>query len=186
MITCNSVGRLLFRERHTQASEVDSNQSLQNKTTPTEVKTESIFINSGSAEDRLTQKGSAEEPMETQAAADDEQPKSKLKAVPHSSQTKSSQSSVSNIRQSGQISSTGSSVGGARDEEEMPYFPAHPISYFPEDVGSSASVTAQAPPPQQSGPFSIFDHQSSLYAISEDDPTIYVPILEHFQVSAHF
>ena len=127
-----------------------------------------------------------EEPMEeTQTAADNEQPKSKLTtATPHSSQAKSSQSSASEPSQSGQSRSTGSTVGGARDEEEMPYFPAHPISYFPEDAGSSATVMAQEPPPQQAGPFSIFGQQLSLYAISEDDPTMYVPTLEHFQVSS--
>ena len=185
--------RLLFRERQTQSSAVDSSQLLsQSKTTPTGVKTESSFVGCVSTEDHVTRGGgdseqvrktctTEEEPMEPQAAADNEQPKSKPTAVPRSSQAKSSQSSISKPSQSGQTRSTGSTLGGARDEEEMPYFPAHPISYFPEDEGSSATVTAQA---QQAGPFSIFGQQFSLYAISEDDPTMYVPTLENFQVSS--
>ena len=188
--------RLLFRERQTQDSSVGVCQPSQAEATPTGIRMELSSVSSGSAKEQSTLQGDSsevrektvsaeEEPMETHTAAavdagDDDQPRSKLsKAVPYSSQVKSSQSNISTPSQSGQTSSAGSTVRGAGDEEDMPYFPAHPFNYFPDDIKSSAS---RPPPPQRIGPVSMFDQQISLYAISEDESSVHVTTLEPFQV----
>ena len=127
---------------------------------------------------------STDEPMDTQlptsdviAEPDDEQPKSKLTSHPHGSHTSSKQSS--SLTNQVTVSTT---VGGASSEEDLPYFPAHPISYFPEEVESAA---ARQPPQQRQqqmmGPRSIFDREVSLYTVSEDDTSL-MPTLESFQV----
>lgn len=130
---------------------------------------------------KCTDPVTTDEPMETQPATDDkvvtepldndEQPKSKLTS--HSgSYTSSNQSSISTNQTA--VSST---VGGASSDEDLPYFPAHPISYFPEEAESSASAAVARQPPRRS----MFDHEVPLYVISEDEPSV-MPTLESFQV----
>ena len=120
---------------------------------------------------------SNDEPMETQPATDsakvdDEQPKSKLSSLPRGSHATPKQSNISTNQ------TTASSVREASNDEELPYFPAHPISYFPQET-DSASTSARRP--QQTGPTSMFDKLFSLYAVSEDEVPLQ-PSLEFFQV----
>lgn len=192
---------MLYRERQTQLPE-PTEASPQHKDTPAKVEEEVSRVSSGTptTEEQSTMKGdSAEvaksetavsevEPMETQPVQsadliDDEQPKSKLKTVPHGSHGQSNISKTSQPRQTTagvRSSATSAAVGGDGDDD-LPYFPAHPISYFPDDTEPSASVAGRQPPHQQTKPQSMFDQQFSLFAISEDEPAILT--LEPFKVS---
>ena len=176
--------RLLFRERQSQASAAEKvGQPSQQEEAPADVKMES---NDDATEEQTRQEGGSEEvklkivpsedtPMET---GEDKQPKSKPEAVTQTSKSSQTGSLIPN--QSGQTGLVASTSTGA----DIPYFPAHPISYFPDDVvESSASAAAQPPPPQRTGPVSIFDQQFSLFAIEEDGPPLQVPALEPFKVS---
>lgn len=186
-------GRLLFRERQTQVAH--TGQSTATQPESSEIKTDSkpeeqvpsMRESSTSSENQSqsTNQASTDEPMETLPATDDnvniaepddkdEQPKSKLTSQPHGSHAGSSQSSISTNR-----TTASADVGGASGDEDLPYFPAHPISYFPEEAESSASAAARQPP--RVGPRSMFDREVSLYAISEDEPSL-MPTLESFQV----
>ena len=182
-------GRLLFRERQTQipqTSQSAATQALHKDTS--EIKTGgkpeeklSLMHESSTLEENQSKPShpaSTDEPMETQLATvaepDDEQPKSKLTSCPLGSHTSSNQSSILTNQ-----TTASTIVGGTSSDEDLPYFPAHPISYFPEEAESSASAAARQPP--QMGPRSIFDREVSLYAISEDEPSL-MPTLESFQV----
>lgn len=182
-------GRLLFRERQTQipqTSQSAATQALHKDTSEIKMggKPEeklSLMHESSTLEENQSKPShpaSTDEPMETQPATvaepDDEQPKSKLTSRPLGSHTSSNQSSISTNQTT--VSTT---VGGTSSDEDLPYFPARPISYFPEEAESSASAAARQPP--QMGPRSIFDREVSLYAISEDEPSL-MPTLESFQV----
>ena len=199
---------MLFRERQIQIPQTAATQALHKDSS--EIKTDkpeeqSLLMHESSTTDEkqpnATDPTSNNEPMETQPAADgvvaetddkqvtshshgshvssnaesdDEQPKSKLASHPHGSHTSSNQPSILTNQ-----TAASTIVGGASSDEDLPYFPAHPISYFPEEVESSASAAARQPP--QVGPRSIFDREVSLYAISEDEPSL-MPTLESFQV----
>ena len=177
--------RLLFRERQAQGSQPE--EVAQQEEVPADVKTES---SGGETEAQTKQEDVSEEvklktvtlsedqPMETE---DDEQPKSKPKAVTQTGPSSQSGNSVSS--KTGQTGSTDSTAGGASGDVDMPYFPAHPISYFPDDVESSASAAARPPPARLSAPVSMFDQQFSLFDIDENGPPLQVPTLEPFKVS---
>ncbi len=189
------LGRLLFRERQTQIPQTDqptATEALHRDTseikmdTKSEEQLSSMHEGSTSEENqsKCTDSASTDEPMETQPATDDkiiaepdddEQPKSKLTARPHGSHTDSTQSNISTNQMS-----ASTTVGGVSSDEDLPYFPAHPISYFPEEAESSASASV-ARQPSRAGPRSMFDREISLYAISEDEPAL-MPTLESFQV----
>ena len=133
------------------------------------------------------------ETLPSQTAEDDnEQPKSKPSSgAPSSSRImETSQSSVPKPSQSSQTGSAAASstatTGGDSSEIDIPYFPAHPFSYFSDDSESSATVDAKPPPPKRTGPVSMFDNVFSLYAISEDEPSLQAPAFESFQVISFF
>lgn len=121
-----------------------------------------------------------EEAMETQPGSDDEQPKRKPTAATatHRANTASRQTGISDPSQAGQTGLSTSTMGRTSYDADIPYFPAHPISYFPDDDSSSAS----ARPPQRAQPASIFDSQFSLFSIAEDGPVMGVQTLEPFAV----
>ena len=186
-------GRLLFRERRAQLSQVSqstgalpSQEDTSEVMADTSIKTDdqpSVLESGTSVENQskpTTSSASTDEPMEAQSAADiaepdDEQPKSKLSPQPYvGPHASSNQSSISTNQ-----TTASSSAGGATSDEDLPYFPAHPISYFQEEMESAAA--RQPLQRQPMGPRSIFDHQVSLYAISEDEP-LSMPTLEPFQV----
>ena len=123
-----------------------------------------------------------EEAMETQPGNDDEQPKRKPTAATATrrTNTESRQTSISDPSQASQTGLSTSTMGRTSDDADIPYFPAHPISYFPDDVSSSSSVSAR--PPQRAQPASIFDSQFSLFSIAEDGPVVGVQTLEPFAV----
>ena len=186
------LGRLLFRERQTQipqtvqpaATQALHSDTSEIKATDSKPEEQLSSVHEGSTlednQSKHTDPVTTDEPMETQPATDnkvitrpddDEQPKSKLTS--HSgSYAGSNQSSISTNQ-----TAASSTVGGASSDEDLPYFPAHPISYFPEEAESSASAAVARQPPRRS----MFDHEVPLYAISEDEPSL-MPTLESFKV----
>ena len=188
--------RLLFRERQAQSPQTSPTTSAtqpshkDNSEPKTDAKTEeqqSLKHESSASEEiqsKSTDPVSTDEPMDTQPPAsdiiaepDDEQPKSKLTSRPHSSHTSPKQSSISTNQ-----ATASTTMGGASSDEDLPYFPAHPISYFPDEAASMAPGQPPQQRQQQTGPRSIFDREISLYSISEDDVSL-MPTLELFQVS---
>ena len=135
----------------------------------------------GSEEVRSKRHGSGQdELMETHPPSDDEQLKRKPTAAARSTSTDTRQTGVPQTSQTSSSTSTENVTSGDTD---MPYFPAHPISYFPDDVASSSSASACPPQSQWAKPVSIFDSQFSLFSIAEDGPPAHVPTLEPFAVS---
>ena len=186
-------GRLLFRERQTQipqtvqpaATQALHRDTSEIKATDSKPEEQLSSVHEGSTSEdnrsKYTDPVTTDEPMETQPATDDkvitepldndEQPKSKLTSS-SGSYAGSNQSSISTNQ-----TAASSTVGGASSDEDLPYFPAHPISYFPEEAESSASAAVARQPPRRS----MFDHEVPLYAISEDEPSL-MPTLESFKV----
>ena len=184
--------RLLFRERQSHPSDIVTSERAE-LSAEVEVKQQQGDGGSGggtgeqcASESResgtVKSEGLAseqEEAMETQPGSDDEQPKRKTTAATYKTNTESKQTGVSDPSQASQTGLSTSTMGSTSDDADIPYFPAHPISYFPDDDSSSSSASARPSPPQ---PASIFDSQFSLFSIAEDGPVVGVQTLEPFAV----
>ena len=190
------LGRLLFRERQIQipqtvqpaATQALHRDTSELKTTDSKPEEQLSSMHEGTTveenQSKCTDPASTDEPMETQPITDDkiitepldddEQPKSKLTSRSDSYAGSNQSSTLTNQ------TAVSTTVGGVSSDEDLPYFPAHPISYFPEEAESSASAAVARQPPW-AGLRSMFDHEVPLYAISEDEPSI-MPTLESFQV----